>query len=448
MSTAETHAHGEIAYLAYHDPLTGLANRAALEDALAGAVVEARAAGTSVALAFADLNEFKRVNDSLGHDIGDELLCQVAERLRKAVRPSDLVVRQGGDEFLVLIRDLPASGRDAAEAVGQRIADAMHAPFALGAAELLVDAAIGISLFPDDAETPEALRKHADAAMYEAKAAGGGVNVYGEDTVDPLARLELAARLRRGIERGELELHHQPILRLADRTVMGVESLVRWRDPARQGLVPPGEFIPVAERTGVIDALGDWVLAEVCVQARTWAEAGLYPNVGFNVSPRQLRRPDVARRFADMVNAHGIDPSRFVLEITESAWSLEASRLLPVLAELRAAGFALAIDDFGAGYSSLWRLRELPVQIIKVDRAFLAGVPDEAQATAVYSAILQLADACGCDVVAEGVEEREHADFLTSKGCRIGQGYHFSRPAPGAEVTALLEASIAPERRR
>jgi diguanylate cyclase (GGDEF)-like protein len=435
-----------MAFLAYHDPLTGLANRAALELALAGAIEQARVAGTGVALAFADLNEFKRVNDSLGHDMGDELLCQVADRLRAAVRPQDLVARQGGDEFLILIRDLPLDAREAAELVGQRIADALHAPFTLGAAELLVDAAIGLSLFPDDAGSPAALRKHADAAMYEAKAAGGGVHLYGEGTADPLERLALAARLRRGIERGELVLHHQPIIRLADGGVMGVESLVRWNDGAR-GLVPPGDFIAVAERTGVIDPLGDWVLEEVCRQAREWAAAGLVPNVGFNVSPRQLRRTGVARRFAELVRAYGIEPGRFVLELTESAWSLEASRLLPVLEELRAAGFVLAIDDFGAGYSSLWRLRTLPMQIIKVDRAFLDGVPGDREANEVYTAILRLADACGHDVVAEGVEEPAHARFLGASGCRLAQGFHWSRPVPAEQITALLHTSISPERR-
>jgi diguanylate cyclase (GGDEF)-like protein len=425
-----------------------LTTRPALEEALADAVAAARISGTAVALAYADVNDFRRVNDSLGTELGEELLCQVSARLRAAVRPVDLVAREGGEGFLVLVRGLPIEARVHAEAVGQRIADAMHAPFALGAAELLLDASVGISIFPDDAETPETLRKHADAAMYEARAAGGGVHIYGVGTADPLEQLELAARLRRAIERGELELHHQPILRLADEGVMGVESLVRWRDPARGGLVPPADFIPVAERTGVIDALGDWVLRDVCRQARAWADAGLKPNVGFNVSPRQLRRADVAQRFAEVVRANGIEPGRFVLEITESAWSLEASRLLPVLGELRAAGFALAIDDFGAGYSSLWRLRELPVQIIKVDRAFLCGVPEDSQGTAVYSAILQLADACGCDVVAEGVERAEHAEFLVASGCRIAQGFHFSRPVPGAEMTALLQSSIASDRRR
>ena len=424
-----------------------LTTRPALDEALADAVSAARLSGTAVALAYADVNDFRRVNDSLGTELGEELLSQVSARLRAAVRPVDLVAREGGEGFLVLVRDLPIEARAHADAVGQRIADAMHAPFALGAAELLLDASVGISIFPEDAETPEALRKHADAAMYEARAAGGGVHIYGVGTADPLEQLELAARLRRAIERGELELHHQPILRLADNGVMGVESLVRWRDPLRGGLVPPGDFIPVAERTGVIDALGDWVLRDVCRQAREWADLGLRPNVGFNVSPRQLRRPDVARRFAEVVHAHGIEPGRFVLEITESAWSLEASRLLPVLGELRAAGFALAIDDFGAGYSSLWRLRELPVQIIKVDRAFLCGVPEDPQGNAVYSAILRLADACGCDVVAEGVERAEHVEFLAASGCRIAQGFHFSRPVPGPEITALLQSSIAVERR-
>jgi diguanylate cyclase (GGDEF)-like protein len=429
-------------------PTAELTTRSAFEEALADAVAAARRSGTGVALAYADVNEFRRVNDSLGTELGEELLAQVSDRLRSAVRPGDLVAREGGERFLVVIRGLPIDARAHAEAVGHRIADAMHAPFNLGAAELLVDASVGISIFPHDAETPEALRKHADAAMYEARAAGGGVHVYGVGTADPLERLELAARLRRAIERGELEMHHQPILRLADEGVMGVESLVRWRDPLRGALVPPAEFIPVAERTGVIDALGDWVLRDVCRQAREWADAGLKPNVGFNVSPRQLRRPEVAHRFAEVVRAHGIEPGRFVLEITESAWSLEASRLLPVLGELRAAGFALAIDDFGAGYSSLWRLRELPVQIIKVDRAFLGGVPEDPQGTAVYSAILRLADACGCDVVAEGVERAEHAAFLQRSGCRIGQGFHWSRPVPAEDVTPLLQARIAPERRR
>jgi diguanylate cyclase (GGDEF)-like protein len=416
-------------------------------DPLGDAVAAARASGTAVALAFVDVNDFRRVRDSLGNEMGEELLAEVSVRLRSALRPADHVDRRG-QGFVVLLRDLPIDARLHAEAVGQRITDAMHAPFTLGAAELLVDVSVGISIFPEDAETPESLRKHADAAMYEARAAGGGVHVYGVGTADPLERLELAARLRRAIERGELELHHQPILRLADEAVMGVESLVRWRDPARGGgLVPPAEFIPVAERTGVIDPLGDWVLREVCRQARDWADAGLKPNVGFNVSPRQLRRPDVARRFAEVVSAHGIEPGRFVLEITESAWSLEASRLLPVLGQLRAAGFVLAIDDFGAGYSSLWRLRELPVQVIKVDRAFLAGVPDDPQGTAVYSAILNLADACGCDVVAEGVETADHAAFLAAGGCRIAQGFHFGRPVPAPEITAMLDARIAPDRR-
>lgn len=436
----------ELEYLAYHDALTGLANRAAMDAALAEAVAEARVGGTAVALAYVDLNDFKRVNDTLGHDMGDRLLREVAARLRRAVRPGDLLARRGGDEFLVLLRGLPLLAAAEAEVVGQRVCDLLAMPFTLGAAELLVDASIGVSVFPGDADGPATLVEHADAAMYEAKSSGGGVAVYGAETADPLERLALAARLRRAIERDELELHYQPICRASDSVIIGVESLVRWRDPER-GLIPPAGFIPVAERTGVVDALGDWVLEETCRQTAEWQAAGLSPNTGVNISPRQLRRAGFAGRVEAIVAEYGIDRSRFVLELTESAWSLEASRLLPVLHDLRARGFALAIDDFGAGYSSLWRLRELPVQIIKVDRAFLAGVPDDPDACAIYSAIMQLADTVHCDVVAEGVETAEHLEYLNELGCRIAQGFHLGRPLPAAEATATLLQGLAPERR-
>lgn len=433
--------------LAFRDPLTGLANRRALVAALDAAIAGARAEGTVVALVYADLNDFKRVNDGLGHAVGDQLLTQVGERLASAVRPGDLAARLGGDEFVILAGGLPAAAPIQAEAIGQRVADALSAPYKLGAVELLIDLSVGVSLFPSDAVSSEALLKHSDAAMYAAKVAGGGVAVFDSAvTADPIERLALAARLRRAVERDQLLLHYQPILRLGDARVMGVEALVRWQDPER-GLIPPDQFIPVAERAGVIERLGDWVLTAFCAQAREWEQRGLAPNLGINISPRQLRRAGFAQRFADEVDRHGLPHSRFVLEITESAWALEASRLMPALEELRALGFSLAIDDFGAGYSSLWRLRELPVQVIKLDRSFLDRVPSDPQATAIYAAMLRLADACDCDVVAEGIEQAEQVGFLASEGCLLGQGFHFSRPVPAAQLEPLLASAMVEERR-
>lgn len=429
------------------DPLTGLASRAGFESAVAAAVDKSRDDGSALTLVYADLNSFNHINDSLGRSVGEELLTQVGERLQGALGKGDIAARLDSDKFAVLAAHRQGLTREMTEAIGQAIADALEAPYTLGVAELLVDACVGVSAFPNDADRPDTLVKHAEAAMHEARSGGMEVGVYDERTTDPIERLALAARLRRAVGCDELVLHYQPIFRLSDRRILGVEALVRWQDPQR-GLVPPDEFIPVAERTGVIDVLGDWVLRALCEQGREWKKLGLSPNFGINISPRQLRRAGFAERFAEQVAAHGLEPSSFVLELTESAWALDASRLLPVLRELRERGLSLAIDDFGAGYSSLWRLRELPVQVIKIDRSFLRDVPADPQATRILSAMLHLANACGYDVVAEGVEHEEQLEHLAAEGCRLAQGFHLGRPVPAAEIEPVLLAGMASERQR
>lgn len=428
------------------DSLTGLASRTGFETALATAVDRAHREGSALALVFAGLNEFNRINDSLGHSVGEELLTQVAQRLRRALAPGDIAARLDSDEFAVLAAGSPSLSREQAEAIGQRVSDALDGPYRLGVAELLVDASIGVSVLPNDADRPDTLFKHAEAAMHEARSGSVNIEVYDDNTTDPVEQLTLAARLRRAVQCDELVVHYQPIFRLADRHVLGVEALVRWQDPER-GLVAPDQFIPVAERTGVIDALGDWVLRAVCEQGRAWQKRGLNPNFGVNVSPTQLRRSGFAQRFADQVTEHGLDTKRFVLELTETAWALDASRLMPVLHELREHGLSLAIDDFGAGYSSLWRLRELPVQVIKIDRSFLRDVPQDPQATRIFGAMLRLADACGYDVVAEGVEHEEQLAYLATEGCKLAQGFHLGRPGPVAQIESLMLAEMIPERR-
>ena len=430
------------------DPLTGMANRTMLDERLATAVRRADRSGHAVALAYLDLDDFKVVNDTLGHAAGDELLTAVAERLRGCARAADLVARQGGDEFLFLLNDLtPGHSAPVAQALFDRVQIALDAPFAIAGAELLIGASMGVSVFPDDAPTAGALRQHADTAMYRAKESGSTWAPYEASATAPTARLTLAARLRRAVRDDELVLHYQPVVRLTDGCIMGVEALVRWRREDGT-LVNPGDFIGVAEQTGVIDAVGDWVLEELCRQARVWGDAGLHPKCGINVSPRQLRRAAFAERFAGRIRDHGLDPQRFVVELTESAWTLDAERTLPVLHALRATGVLLALDDFGAGYSSLSRLLELPVDVIKVDRSLLAGVPERVAAVAVFEAIRGLAKACGCDVVAEGVETAEQLVLLERLGCQLGQGYGIARPADATVTTERLRAGLEPGRRQ
>ena len=431
------------------DQLTGLPARAHLHARVQEELLVAAQAHGSLALLCIDLNDFKLVNDSLGHDAGDELLRRVARRLSTIVRGSDVVARPGGDEFMLMLTRLPLTN---ARIVAERIAGAVHdlfeEPFTIDDAVFKIGASVGISLYPDDARDADALLGHADAAVYRAKESGDQHVVYVPTGADPLARLSLAARLRAALDACEFELHYQPVYSLgAEPGIRGAEALIRWNDPER-GVVSPAEFIPAAESTGVIDAIGDWVVEATLDQSVAWRDAGLLPKVGFNVSPRQLRREGFAERLIEGVRARSLDPENIVVELTESAWMVDADRALPVLRRLRYEGISLALDDFGAGYSSLARLRALPVGIIKIDRSFMNGVPEDPEACAIVAAILQLASACGCDVVAEGIETAEQMQFLVEHDCFMGQGFHLARPMAADQLTPLLHATSIAERRR
>ncbi len=440
--TDRREAERQITYLAYHDALTGLPNRTLLEEHLKLALARSRRTGAGVALLHIDLDSFKLVNDSLGHAAGDQLVCRLAARLQESVRATDLLARTGGDEFLLLLADLHDDPMAAAEHVAAQVAGCLAEPFGVAGAELQVSASTGIAIAPRDARDAEALLAHADTAMYQAKeTARGGWAVFTQPGHDPLERLSLAARLRRALAGEEFALHYQPIFD-ADGNVEGVEALLRWHDPERGGLVPPSEFIPVAEETGLIESIGDWVLGAVCAQQVAWAERGLEPQISVNVSPRQLRRLDFITRVQEHLRISGADPARLTVELTESALMGDHADAEPILCELHELGLQLALDDFGSGYSSLSRLREMPMETLKIDRAFLRDVPERGEAAAIVTAILALARALGRTAVAEGVETAEQRDFLVAQGCGLLQGFLLGRPMPVAEVEAVMAGAL------
>ncbi|HEX4805444.1 MAG TPA: EAL domain-containing protein [Conexibacter sp.] len=441
--TERRRAQEQIAFLAYHDPLTKLPNRALLDEHLALGLARARRSGHAVALLYVDLDDFKAVNDSLGHAAGDELLRRIAVRLRGVVRSTDLLARQGGDEFLILLSDLESDPRVAAEAVAKQVEQALLEPFSIADAEFEIGSSIGISLYPHDANDADTLLRHADAAMYEVKQAGrGGIASYGGDSRHTLARLSLTSKLRRALQRDDFVVHYQPLVAPATGELVAFEALVRWQD-AERGIVGPNEFIPLAEDAGLIEAIGGWVLNAVCVQLREWRAEGLDPHVHVNVSPRQLRRPDFPTTVRDALAAEDVPPSALTLEITESAAMLDAERANPVVRALHELGVRLAIDDFGSGHSSLARLRDVPVEVLKIDQSFLRGVPDDAQAAAMTRAIVELGAALGMLTVAEGVTSEAQRRFLVEHGCPLAQGFHFARPLEAAEATARLRALVA-----
>jgi diguanylate cyclase (GGDEF)-like protein/PAS domain S-box-containing protein len=437
---AEEHA----AFLAYHDKLTGLPNKAMFEELLGLAIARARRHDMAVAVISTDLDDFKLVNDSLGHERGDELIRQLAERLREATRETDLVARQGGDEFLLLLADIdrsgPPGGTDpailVAEGVASRVREALVTPFDLGGTEVYVAASMGIALFPNHADDAPELLKDADAAMFRSKrTSSGGYSIYADESVDALGRLSLSTRLRKAVENKHWELHYQPIVDLADGSPVGVEALIRWNDPLG-GLVPPGEFIPLAEEMGLIEVIGDWVVEELARQDAEWRAQGLELELSFNLSPRQLWQPDIAARILSRLEFGGVDPQRTIVEVTESTAMTDPDRTLRILWDLHARGLRLAIDDFGTGYSSLSRLKHMPVDILKIDRTFVREVHADEQAGNMVKAIIQLAEGLGMTPLAEGIETAQEWRFLLESGCRLGQGYYFCKPVPAADVLA------------
>jgi diguanylate cyclase (GGDEF)-like protein/PAS domain S-box-containing protein len=433
----------QLAYLAYHDRLTGLPNRVLVEDQLDLAVARARRMNRAVALLFVDLDDFKAVNDRLGHAAGDQFLAAVAARLRGVLRDTDVLARQGGDEFLVLLSDLEDHPEHVAEAVGAKLHVALQHPFSVAGAELMAAASVGVSLYPDDASDSEALLRHADAAMYKAKAAGGGQLAFHRSAEAIIARRSsVSAQLRRAIELSELELHYQPVWRLgAEPGVAAVEALLRWRHPER-GLLTPDAFIALAEHSAVGGDLVDWVLQQACRDAARWREAGLHPRVCLNVSPHQLLASDFAARMQDALRSHELDPRSFVIELTESGWTVDATETLAALADLRAAGASLAIDDFGAGFSSLSRLHTLGVDVVKLDPVLLQGIPSDPRAVSMLRAIIDLARVGEVAIIAEGVEHGEQTEWLLANRIEHVQGYLFGHPLPAVELTPLLSRSL------
>jgi diguanylate cyclase (GGDEF)-like protein len=440
-------AEEQLAHQALHDALTGLPNRSLLLDRVEHALERSKRRSTGIAVLFVDIDNFKLVNDSLGHQIGDQLLVAFAARLKKATRASDTaarigaetVARLGGDEFVVLCEDLE-SERDAIP-IAERIESALGPPFTLPDNELSVTASIGVAVARGGGATPDSLLRDADVAMYRAKERGRDRYELFDQAMRTrlLQRLQVENELRRAIERDELRLFYQPIVRVADTGIVGVEALVRWDHPQR-GLISPAEFIPLAEETGLIVTIGSWVLEEACRQSTHWQEA--HPDwpplwVSVNVSARQLNA-----EFVDIVAATlqdtGADPKRLALEVTESILIAQADSPTDLLRSLRELGVSVILDDFGTGYSSLSYLQRFSLDVLKLDRSFLAGLTRDASNFRIVAAMIEMGRALDMKVVAEGVETNEQLEHLRDLACEFAQGYYFGRPQPAAAITEFL----------
>ena len=427
-----------IQHLAYHDNLTGLPNRSLLQDRLAHSIARAERTNRKVAVLFIDLDNFKNINDTLGHDVGDELLRQVSGRLKECVRAEDTIARQGGDEFIVLLDGLD-DGRGAS-LVAQKILNALRKAFVLGGTDQHVSGSVGIALFPEDGRDAQTLMKNADTAMFHGKTQGKNTYQYftAQMNVAVKRRMTLESALRRAVMRRDFVLHYQPQIDLDSGEILAVEALVRWRTEDG-GTVSPGDFIPLAEETGLINEIGEWVLREACRQAREWQDMGLpRRRMAVNLSARQFSD----RGFLDMVTRTlaetGLEPACLELEITESQVMRQTEGMIMLLNKLSEMGVQLAIDDFGTGYSSLSYLKRLPIQKLKIDQSFVRDITVDPNDTAIVVAIINMAKSLDLDTIAEGVETAGQLALLRSKGCHVGQGYYFSAPVRAEVLYPLL----------
>ena len=432
-----------IRFLAYYDALTGLPNRTLLADRAAKAIAVAQRNGARVAVLFMDLDGFKHVNDSLGHLLGDALLQLVGQRLGQQTRRADTLSRFGGDEFVLLLTE--SEGPESIAAAARRCLDALSTPFELDGHDIDITTSIGISVFPDDGQTLEALVKNADTAMYQAKESGRNQFRFFETAMNAraTARATLGNDLRRALERNELFLHYQPQAEITSGDIVGVEALVRWQHP-QLGTIPPADFIPVAEEIGLIGRLGEWVLNEACRQAVAWQRAGLpHIPVAVNLSALQLRSPDFLDSVRRALQSAGLDAHWLELELTESVLMHQVDSVMQTLHGLSELGIRIAIDDFGTGYSSLAYLRRLAIDKLKIDRSFIRDLSVDPEDALIVATIIRMAHSLRLRVIAEGVEASEQLATLRAQGCDEIQGYHLSRPLPADALAEFIRERFA-----
>lgn len=442
-------AHDNMRQQATHDPLTGLPNRLLFRDRLTQKLADERRRHRSLAVMFVDLDHFKRINDTFGHAAGDLFLVGVTDRLQGCLREGDTFARMGGDEFTIILADVSSS--EEVVMVAERVREALSDPIIIEGQELLITASIGISMFPSDGDDVETLVRNADTAMYRAKERGkNGWQFYRNPSdASSLSHISLEQSLRAAVGKGELVLHYQPRVDMRTGRILGAEALVRWRHPSL-GLISPAHFIPLAEESGLIEPIGEWILREACTQNRAWQDAGLVAmEVGVNVSPHQLWSKNLPATIATVLQESGLGPQFLCLEITESTLIQNPGRAEEVLPQFRAMGLQIALDDFGTGYSSLGYLKRFPIDVVKIDQSFVRGIPGNPDDAGIAGAAVAMAHSLRLRAVAEGVETWEQLEFLRSINCDEMQGYFVNRPVLADEFMQIAKATaLLPEARR